>query len=412
MTTTNSVAFDVELVRAAFPLLEREVGGKPLVYFDNAASAQRPQAVIDRMEAYAKRGHANIHRGIHRLSQEATADYEAARETVGAFLNAGDARQCIFTRGTTEAINLVASSWGMANIGAGDEILLTRMEHHANIVPWQLLAERVGAKIVVAPVNDRGEIILEEFEKLLSARTKLAAFVHVSNALGTVNPVDEMAAMARRVGAAVLLDGAQSTPHQRVDLQALDCDFFMFSGHKVGGPTGIGVLYGKADLLEVMPPYQGGGDMIRKVSFEGTTYRGIPERFEAGTPYIEGAIGLAAGLEFVQGLDREGMEAHEAALLRYATEQLRELGGVRIYGEAAHKVSVISFTIEGAHHSDLGMMLDLDGIAVRNGHHCCMPLWEHYGIDGTARASFSYYNTQAEVDFFISSLKKIKKLLG
>lgn len=409
--TSPTTGFDVERVRRDFPILQRRVHSKPLVYLDNAASSQRPQVVIDRLTRYASEEHANIHRGVHSLSQQATSAYEQAREVVAAFLNAPDSRQCLFTRGTTEAINLVASAWGSANIRAGDEIVLTQMEHHANIVPWQLLAERTGARIVVTPVTGSGDIDLEAYASQLSERTKLVAFVQVSNALGTINPVAEMTQLARKVGATVLLDGAQSTPHLPVDVQALDCDFFMFSGHKVGGPTGIGVLYGKAATLSAMQPYQGGGDMIERVSFSGTTYRGLPERFEAGTPNIEGAIALATALEYLSGLDRQAAEAHERDLLANATEQIQGIDGVRLYGVSNNKVSVLSFLVDGAHPSDLGIMLDLDGIAVRTGHHCCMPLWEHYGITGTTRASFAYYNTHAEVDALIASLRKCLRLL-
>ncbi|MEM9227652.1 MAG: aminotransferase class V-fold PLP-dependent enzyme, partial [Verrucomicrobiota bacterium] len=343
------MTFDVERVRADFPVLAREVGGKPLIYLDNAASAQKPRQVVERLEHYYALEHSNIHRGVHFLSQEATGAYEQARATVAKFLNAAEPRECIFTRGATEAINLVASTWGRANLQAGDEVLITEMEHHANIVPWQMLEQSHGIKLVHAPVNECGELILEEWEALLSERTKLVAFCHVSNALGTINPAKLLIEKAHARGIPALIDGAQSSCHFPVDMQDLDCDWFVFSGHKVFGPTGIGVLYGKADLLNAMPPYQGGGDMIEKVSFAGTTFRGIPERFEAGTPHIAGAIGLAAAIEYLDELGHEAMIAQEQDLLAYATAKLQAIDGLKIYGEAAEKVAVISFDIPGIH---------------------------------------------------------------
>ncbi len=396
--------------RQDFPVLGREVNGKPLIYFDNAASSQKPLAVIERIERYYAGEHANIHRGVHFLSQEATGAYEAARETVARYFNAGEARECVFTRGATEAINLVASSWGGANLQAGDEVLLTVMEHHANIVPWQLLEARLGIKLVVAPVSEAGELIVEEWEKLLGPRTKLAAFCHASNSLGTINPAKELIAKAHAQGVPVLLDGAQSSAHLKIDVRDLDCDWFVASGHKIFGPTGIGVLYGKADLLGAMPPYQGGGDMIERVSFAGTTFRGLPERFEAGTPHIAGAIGLAAAFDYLESIGHDAIATQEQDLLKYATAQLEQIEGLTIYGRAADKVSLVSFNIAGIHPNDIGTMLDADGIAVRTGHHCTMPLWERYGLTGTARASFAFYNTREEIDAFVASLTKIRKL--
>lgn len=401
---------DVEAWRKDFPVLGRTINGKPLVYLDNGASAQKPRAVIERIERYYSTEHANIHRGVHHLSQEATAAYEAARETVARYFNAAESRECVFTRGATEAINLVASSWGGANLSAGDEVLLTVMEHHANIVPWQMLESRLGIKLAVAPVSDTGELLVDEWEKLIGPRTKLAAFCHASNSLGTLNPAKELIAKAHAHGIPVLVDGAQSAAHLKIDVRELDCDWFVCSGHKIFGPTGIGVLYGKADLLGAMPPYQGGGDMIDRVSFAGTTFRGLPERFEAGTPNIAGAVGLAAAFDYLDGLGHAAIAAQEQDLLAYATEQLSQIEGLRIYGQASEKVALVSFMIEGIHPNDIGTMLDADGIAVRTGHHCTMPLWERFGLTGTVRASFAFYNTRAEVDALVASLKKIRRL--
>ncbi|MGE9296228.1 MAG: cysteine desulfurase [Puniceicoccales bacterium] len=404
--------WDVNAVRADYPILQRTVNGQPLVYLDNAATSQKPQVVIDRLDRYYREENANIHRGVHALSQEATGAYEEARGAVAKFIGASNPHSCIFTRNATEAINLVAATWGRENIGAGDEILVSEMEHHANIVPWQMLAERVGAKIVVLPITDLGELDVEQFPKLLSGRTKLVSLCHVSNSLGTINPVEPLIAQAKERGITVLIDGAQSTAHFTVNVEALGCDFFVYSGHKVGGPTGIGVLWGKADLLNAMPPYQGGGDMIDRVSFAGTTFRKIPERFEAGTPHIAGAIGLGAAANYWMSLDRKALAAYEHELLTYATEQLRTLPGIKIYGESANKVSVISFMLKGIHPNDIGTMLDVDGIAIRTGHHCTMPLWQRFGLEGTARASFAFYNTRAEADKLVDSLRKVQKLLG
>jgi len=404
--------WNVEKIRADYPILQRTVNGCPLVYLDNAATSQKPLAVIDRLDRYYREENANIHRGVHALSQEATGAYEAARASVARFIQAKDPKCCLFTRNATEAINLVASSWGREHLREGDEIVLTEMEHHANIVPWQLLAERVGAKIVVLPVTDGGELDVDQCSKLLSERTKLVALSHVSNSLGTINPVEALIAQAKAAGATVLIDGAQSVAHFPVDVEALGCDFFVFSGHKVGGPTGIGVLWGQAECLNAMPPYQGGGDMIDRVSFAGTTFRKIPERFEAGTPHIAGAIGLGAAVEYWQTLDHQAIHAYELELLQYATERLRALPGLKIYGESTHKVSIISFLIDGTHPNDLGTMLDMDGIAIRTGHHCTMPLWQRFGIEGTARASFAFYNTREEANQLVESLRKAQKLLS
>ncbi|WOO43378.1 cysteine desulfurase [Rubellicoccus peritrichatus] len=403
---------DVEAVRRDFPILQSSVCGKPLVYLDNAASAQKPQSVIDRLDRYYKEQNANIHRGVHFLSQEATVAYEDARKVVARFINAAEPKECIFTRNATEAVNLVASSWGRANLKAGDEIIISTMEHHANIVPWQMLRDELGVVIKVVPISDTGEFLVEDYKALFTAKTKLAALCQVSNSLGTINPAKVMVEIAHQQGVPVLLDGAQAIAHLPIDVQDLDCDFYVFSGHKLFGPTGIGVLYGKADLLSAMPPYQGGGDMIDRVTFEKTTYRGIPERFEAGTPHISGAIGLATAIEYVEQLGHEAMIAHEQSLLKEATDKLLEIPGLRIYGTAGDKVSVISFTMDGIHPNDAGTILDADGIAVRTGHHCTMPLWQRFGLEGSIRASFAFYNTREEIDLLVTGLGKVQKLLG
>ena len=402
-------AFDVARIRQDFPLLARKERGHVLAYLDSAASSQKPQCVIDTIAHYYREQHANIHRGVYRLSEEATAAYESSRKSVAHFLHAPDARGVIFVRGATEAINLVADSWGRAHLKPNDEILLTAMEHHANIVPWQVAAERAGARVVVCPITASGEVDMAAFVKLLSPRTRMASFVHVSNALGTVNPVVEMTRLAKAVGATVLIDACQSASHFDVDVTALGCDFLCFSGHKVCGPTGIGVLWGRPDLLDQMPPYQTGGDMIQKVDFAGTTYRPAPERFEAGTPHISGAIALAVALDYVAKF-RPDAHTYEQHLLARATEKLRTIPGLRIVGEASEKVSVISFLIDGAHHHDVGMLLDADAVAVRVGHHCCMPLMKVLGIPGTVRASFAFYNTEEEVDRLASSLVKVRAM--
>jgi cysteine desulfurase/selenocysteine lyase len=404
-------AFDVAALRRDFPILGRTVHGRPLTYLDNAATSQKPAVVIEALRRYYAEQNANVHRGVHLLSEEATVAYERAREVVARFLGLPSARGCVFVRGATEGINLVAECWGRTHLRAGDEILLTQLEHHANIVPWQVVAERTGARIMVAPVTPRGEVDLEAFRQLLSPRTKLVAFAHVSNALGTVNPAAEMTRLAKAVGATVLIDGCQAAAHFRVDVPALGCDFYAFSGHKTFGPTGIGVLWGRPELLDVMPPYQYGGDMIRKVDFAGTTFREAPERFEAGTPDISGVIALAVALEYVMPI-QAAAHAHEQALLAAATARLRAIPGLVIVGEAPEKVAVISFNIAGGHPHDIGTLLDADGIAIRTGHHCCMPLMKHLGIPGTARASFAFYNTPEEVERLGASLEKIRRMMA
>lgn len=398
--------FDVERVRRDFPILSVQARGKPLVYLDNAATTQKPQVVIDRIVRYYATGNANIHRGVHYLSETATADYENARSVVRRFINAEHDHEIVYLRGTTEAINLVANTYGRQNVRAGDEVLITGLEHHSNIVPWQMLCEATGARLRVAPVNDSGEVILEEFEKLLSGRTRIVAVNHVSNVLGTINPVRRMIELAHAAGAVAVIDGAQAVPHERVDVRALDADFYAFSAHKLYGPTGMGVLYGKAALLEAMPPWQGGGDMIGSVSFECSTYKEPPHKFEAGTPHIAGAIAMAAAIEYVESLGIEAIAAHENGLLRQATEALNEIEGVRIIGTAERKSAVISFVVDGVHPHDIGTFLDHDGIAIRTGHHCAEPLMERFQVPATARASFGMYNTLEEVEAFVRSLQK------
>lgn len=399
--------FDVEKVRADFPVLSREVNGKPLVYLDNGASAQVPQAVIDRTSKYLGEEHANIHRGVHYLSQHATTAYEAAREKVKRFINAPDVKECIFVRGTTEGINLVAHSYGHKFINEGDEILVSQMEHHSNIVPWQMVAEERGAVIKVIPMNERGELIIEEYENLLNERTKMVAVAHVSNSLGTVNPIKEMIATAHKFGVPVLVDGAQSVPHFPVDVQDLDADFFVFSGHKMFAPTGSGVVYGKREWLDKMPPYQTGGGMIRIVSFEKTTFAPIPEKFEAGTPAIAAGIGLGAAIDYINSIDFEAAAKYEHELLEYATQRLEDIPGVTIIGTAADKASVLSFTIEGVHPHDIGTILDQQGVAVRAGHHCAQPVMQFFDVPATARASFAFYNTREEVDKLADAVQKV-----
>jgi cysteine desulfurase / selenocysteine lyase len=408
---TIDKTLDVPALRRQFPILEREVKGHPLVYFDNAATTQKPQVVIDALADYYARYNANIHRGIHSLAEEATAAFEATRDLAQQFIGAPSREQIIFTRGTTEGINLVASTWGRANVKAGDEVLISCMEHHSNIVPWQLLCEEKGANLKVIPINQQGELILEEFEKLLSPRTKLVSIVHASNALGTINPVKNIIRAAHAVGAVVMVDGAQSTVHLDIDVQDLDCDFFAFSSHKVYGPTGVGVLYGRRELLESMPPFQGGGEMIKEVSFEKTTYADLPYKFEAGTPNIADTVAFKAAIEFVNSLGKDVIRRHEEDLLHYATEALQKVDGLRIIGQAAHKVSVVSFVVEGVHPQDLGILLDNKGIAVRTGHHCAQPCMEYFCIPGTTRASFAAYNTREEIDRLVTGVEKAVKLL-
>jgi len=406
---TTQPLFDVHAVRRDFPILSQQVNGKPLVYLDNGASSQRPEAVLKAMDSYYREMHSNVHRGAHTLADRATTAFEGARKKVQQFLNAPSAREIIWTRGTTEAINLVAN--GLAPLlKPGDEILLSQMEHHANIVPWQMLAERTGAKVVPIDVTPEGELDMDSFHSLLSERTRILAITHVSNALGTVNPVADMVAKAKAQGVITLVDGAQAVPHFQPDVQALDCDFYVFSAHKLFGPTGIGVLYGKAELLEAMPPWQGGGEMIERVSFSGTTYNTLPYKFEAGTPAIAEAVGLGAAIDYLATLDRDAMEAAEGALLQRANELVASVPGMTVIGTARHKVPLISFKIDGLHPSDIGTLLDQQGIAIRTGHHCAMPLMEYYGLPGTARASFAFYNTLEEVEQLFTALQKIQRL--
>jgi cysteine desulfurase/selenocysteine lyase len=399
--------FDVTRIRKDFPILARSVRGKRLVYLDNAATTQKPQAVIDRIVRYYTEENSNVHRGVHYLSEVATAAYEGARTTVKRFVNARDEKEIVFTRGTTEAINLVAQTWGRANIGKNDEVLITAIEHHSNIVPWQMLCGEKGAQLRVAPVNDAGEVIVEEFAKLINERTKLVAISHASNALGTINPVRQMIALAHEAGAVVLVDGAQGVPHLHIDVQELGCDFYAFSGHKVYAPTGIGVLYGKEAILEAMPPWQGGGDMILSVSFEKTTYNALPYKFEAGTPNIEGVIALATALEYVGGIGIDAIAVHEQEILRYATRELQKIDGLKIIGTARVKASVISFTLEGVHPHDIGTILDQEGVAIRTGHHCAQPIMLRFNIPATGRASFAVYNTAEDVDALTAGLRKV-----
>src|SRR6202453_246485 len=403
---------DLAKIRADFPILSERINGKPLVYLDNAATSQKPRVVLDAIANYYEHMNANIHRGVHTLSVRATEAHDAARLTVKRFMNAADTREIIFVRGATEAINLVAQTYGRKHVGAGDEVLITAMEHHSNIVPWQILCEEKGAHLKVAPIDDRGELLLDEFASLIGPRTKIVAVTHVSNALGTVTPLREMIELAHRHGVPVLVDGAQAVPHFAVDVQKLDVDFYVFSGHKVYGPTGIGVLYGKRDLLEAMPPYQGGGDMIRSVTFEKTLYNDLPYKFEAGTPDIAGAIGLGAALKYVDRLGIENIAAHEHELLVYGTEALSAIPGVRIIGTAAHKAAVISFVIEGIHPHDIGTILDREGIAIRTGHHCAQPVMQCFKIPATARASFALYNTRREIESLVAGIEKVKEVFA
>ncbi len=409
--TKEKILFDIQNIRKQFPILKRTVKGKPLVYFDNAATTQKPQVVIDTLSGYYQNYNANIHRGIHSLAEEATAAYEATRDTIKTFINAAFREEIIFTRGVTESINLVAYSWGKANLKPGDEIIISGMEHHSNIVPWQLIVETTGAIIKVIPVSDEGDLVMEAFYELLSDKTKLVSIVHASNALGTINPVKEIISAAHNKGAFVLVDGAQSSVHLDIDVQDLDCDFFAISSHKVYGPTGIGVLYGKKSILDAMPPFMGGGEMIKEVSFEGSTWNELPYKFEAGTPNIADTVALKAAIDFVLDLGKETIRRHEDELLQYATAQLKRVDGVKLIGEAKHKVSVASFVIDGVHPQDVGILLDNQGVAVRTGHHCTQPLMKRFGIPGTIRASFAMYNTLEEIDVMIHALTKAIKLL-
>jgi cysteine desulfurase/selenocysteine lyase len=408
--TSNS--YDVERVRRDFPILSRTVHGKPLTYLDSAASSQRPLAVIRAVNDYETNTHANVHRGVHALSQEATAAFEGARERVRRFLNARTTREIIFTRGTTESINLVAQSFGRERLGPGDEILITALEHHANIVPWQLVRDATGCSLVVAPIDRSGELVMEEFHRLLTPRTRIVAVAHVSNALGTILPVAQIIAAAHARRVPVLIDGAQAVPHTRVDVQALGADFYAFSGHKIYGPTGIGVLYGREELLASMPPWQGGGDMILNVTFERTTYNELPYKFEAGTPNMSGAVGLAAAIDYVEALGIDAIAAHEHTLLEAATAALGDIPGLTLIGTARHKASVVSFVMEGIHPHDLGTILDAEGVAVRTGHHCAQPVMDFFGIAATARASFACYNTLAEVQQLAAALRRAQEVFG
>ena len=411
-SVAKAPVFDVEAARRDFPILAQRRNSHPLVYLDSAASAQKPQIVLDAIDDCYKRYYANVHRGVHWLSQQSTDAFEEARETTRRFLGAPDVCEIVFVRGTTEAINLVASSWGRANVSAGDEILITELEHHSNIVPWQALAAERGAHLRVAPIDDRGEIVLEELERLLTDRTRLVAVAHVSNSLGTINPVRRIIDLAHQAGALVLVDGAQAAPHLPIDVQALGCDFYAFSGHKAFGPTGIGALWGRMALLEAMPPYQFGGEMIRTVSFEKTEWATVPHKFEAGTPNIAGAVGLSAALRYIESLDREAVAAHEATLLAETTRLFAALPDIRILGTAAHKTALVSFLMNGVHAHDLGTILDQEGIAVRTGHHCAQPVMKRYGVAASARASFALYNTLDEVHALASALDRVREVFG
>jgi cysteine desulfurase/selenocysteine lyase len=419
MTVTRSAAMqsvpavlDVARIRADFPILKLRVNDKPLIFLDNAASSQMPQPVIERWVKYQSSQHANIHRAVHYLSETATAEYEAARRRLQGFINAREEREVIFTSGTTESINLVAHGYGRKFIGKDDEIILTTLEHHSNIVPWQMLAGERGAKIRVVPVNDRGELLIDEYKKLFNARTRFVGVTHVSNALGTINPVREMIAIAHEHGVPVLVDGAQAAPHLAIDMQELDCDFYAFSGHKLCGPTGIGVLYGKAALLEKMQPFKGGGDMILSVTFEKTTYAPIPAKFEAGTPPIAAAITLGAAIDYLAGIGMQRIAAHETDLLDYATDQVNRVPGVRIIGTAEQKAAVLSFAVEGVHPHDVGTLLNEEGVAIRTGHHCAQPVMQRFEVPATSRASFAFYNTMDEVDALVAAIRKVQKIFG
>jgi cysteine desulfurase/selenocysteine lyase len=411
-TEVNGPAYDVARIRADFPILRQMINGNPLVYFDNAATSQKPDVVIEGLKRYYETENSNIHRGVHYLSELATRDYEEARSKIRRFINAAEIGEVIFTRGATEGINLVASSYGRKFVKRGDEIIISALEHHSNIVPWQLLAEEVGAKLNVIPMNDDGELIIEEYIRLLNSRTKLVAVAHVSNALGTVNPVKRIIEMAHSYDVPVLLDGAQAAPHIKLDVRDLDCDFYAFSGHKLCGPTGIGVLYGKSDWLNAMPPYQGGGDMIASVSFEKTTFNSLPYKFEAGTPHIAGGIGLGIAIDYLTSIGIDRIAAHEHELLDYATEALTSIPRVKIIGTAREKASVLSFTIDSIHPHDIGTILDQEGIAIRAGHHCAQPVMKRFGVPATARASFALFNTKSEIDVLVDGINRVIEVLG
>ncbi len=410
MSNLEQKPFNVREIREEFPALRQQVYGKNLIYFDNGATSQKPKLVLDAINLFYSKENANIHRGVHYLSQRATTDYEAARQRIQRYLGARKSEEIIFTKGTTDSINLVAFSYG-STLSAGDEILISAMEHHSNIVPWQMLCERQGCILKVAPINQRGELIMDEFDKLLSKKTKLVAITHISNTLGTVNPIKEIIQKAHAVGSKVLIDGAQSIQHMRINVKELDCDFYVFSSHKVFGPTGIGVLYGKEEILDRMPPYQGGGDMIARVTFERTTYNELPFKFEAGTPHIAGGICLGKAFEFLESVDMEAAERHERELAKYAEDMLDTFEGLQIIGEAKNKTSVVSFSLKGIHPFDIGTLLDKQGIAVRTGHHCTQPLMDFYGIPGTVRASFAFYNTKQEIDTFVEAVERSLSML-
>jgi len=411
-TSTIQKTFDVDTIRRQFPIMSREVKGRPLVYFDNAATSQKPQAVIDALVNYYSSYNANIHRGIHTLAEEATLAFEETRDAVQKFINADSREEIIFTRGTTEGINLVAYTWGRQNIQAGDEVIISSLEHHSNIVPWQIICEEKGAVVKIIPINELGELVFDEYKKLLNAKTRLVAIAHVSNALGTVNPVKKVIDAAHKAGAVVLIDGAQSAVHLDIDVQEMDCDFFAFSAHKLYGPTGVGILYGKKHLLETMPVFLGGGEMIKEVTFEKTIYNDLPYKYEGGTPNIADVIAFKAALDFVNQTGKDKIRKHEEELLQYATKQLAKLPGLKFIGEAKEKVSVISFVIENFHPQDIGILLDNRGIAVRTGHHCAQPLMNCFGITGTVRASFAMYNTKEEIDQLVAGLQKAIKMLS
>jgi cysteine desulfurase/selenocysteine lyase len=408
----RNTGFDVAKIREDFPILKQLVHGKPLVYLDNAATSQKPRQVIDAMVRYYTTENSNVHRGVHSLSQQATEDYEGARSKIRHFINAASDQEVIFVRGTTEGINLVAQSYGRQNIGEGDEIVISAMEHHSNIVPWQILCQERGARLRVVPITDSGELMLDEYQRLLSPRTKLVSIVHVSNALGTINPVEQIVAMAHDRGVPVLLDGAQAAPHMGLDVRRLGCDFYAFSGHKLYGPTGIGVLYGKAELLEAMPPYQGGGDMIKSVTFEKTLYNDLPYKFEAGTPNIAGSIGLGAAIDYVNSVGMDRIAVYEHELLEYGTECLSSLEGIRIMGTAREKSGILSFVMDGVHPHDIGTILDAEGIAIRTGHHCAQPVMDRFGVAATARASLAFYNTKEEIDALVKGIDRVIEVFG
>ena len=409
-TETPSVSLDVDRIRKDFPILQRVVHGKPLVYLDNAATTQKPHAVLDALARYYAHGNANIHRGVYALSEEATKAYDAAREKIQVFLNARASREIIFTRNSTESINLVAQTFGRQCLGPGDEVLITHMEHHSNIVPWQLLCEQTQARLRVVPIDDRGQLELDELERMITPRTKLVAVVHLSNSLGTINPVAEIVEMAHQRDAAVLIDGSQAVYHMPVDVQTLGCDFYVCTGHKLYGPTGIGVLYGREELLDAMPPYQGGGDMIRSVTFQQTTYADLPNKFEAGTPHIAGAIGLGAAIDYVTEIGFDRIAAHEADLLTYGTAALSSVPGLRLIGTADRKASILSFVLKGVHPHDVGTIVDTEGVAIRTGHHCTQPVMERFGVPATARASIAVYNTRDEIDTLVRALERVREV--